>query len=177
MWHRLLPHVAKRLPALDGARYDGYTVSSGEWFVPFGVRCLTYPLFWTIGRACLPPHTLSVLHARLHASRGRARAALWLLNASCWAYSLLRLQTGGTNFFTSATPNVWASRLPRSHELHYEGVEEVRAQGGGAGPLDEQQRPIREEHEEGDRRDERDQDHIYMFVIYISHVYIYVSGL
>ena len=117
VWHRLLPHVAKRLPALDGARYDGYTVSSGEWFVPFGVRCLTYPLFWTIGRVCLPPHTLSVLHARLHASRGRACAALWLLNASCWAYSLLRLETGGTNLFTSATPNVWASRLPRSLEM------------------------------------------------------------
>ena len=112
VWHE----VAALLPALSGAKFDGLTWSSGEWFLPFGVRALTYPFFYAVGVALLPIPVLLDLQTRCAAS-AFTRRCMWLANGACWIYSCVRLRLGETNLFTSASADVWLSRMPMQLEM------------------------------------------------------------
>lgn len=103
-------------PSLSGARYDGLTWSSGEWFLPIGVRCLTFACFYAFGALVLPLPWLLELRRRCAASAG-AQATVWLANVASWVYSLERLRLAGTNLVVSASPDEWWRRLPMHVEM------------------------------------------------------------
>ena len=99
-----------------GANFEGITWSSGEWFVPFGVRCFTSAPFFVLGTYFLTPSAILEMHAA-------AWSSCWFkhliapLNIACCAYSLFRLELRDQLHFHSATPADWLSRLPRHVEL------------------------------------------------------------
>ena len=99
-----------------GANFEGITWSSGEWFVPFGVRCFTSTPFFVLGTYFLRP-------AAILEMREAAWSSCWFkhlvvpLNLACCVYSLFRLELRGQLQFHSALPAVWLSRLPQHLEL------------------------------------------------------------
>ena len=115
IWHAIVA-VA---PGLSGARYDGLTWSSGDWFVPLGVRNLSYPVFFAFGVVVCPTSALLALRQRCTSisSLCGSQAWLWLLNGCFWAYSMQRLRLGGTNLFASAGLATWFARLPQQLEM------------------------------------------------------------
>ena len=112
VWHAIFAAA----PALSGARYEGLTWSSGEWFVPIGVRNVTYIVFFAFGIVACPLPRLIFWrrHCDAHLS---SRACVWAVTACCTAYSVTRLQLGSTNMFLSADLGVWVARLPRQLEM------------------------------------------------------------
>ena len=119
IWHAIVAVAPAALSGqLSGARYDGLTWSSGDWFVPLGVRNLSYPVFFAFGVVVWPTDTLLSLRRRcasFSSSRccGGSHAWLWLLNGCFWAYSMQRLRLGGTSFFASAGVATWLARTPQ----------------------------------------------------------------
>ena len=99
-----------------GANFEGITWSSGEWFVPFGVRCFTSVPFFVLGTYYLTPSAIMEMHAA-------AWSSCWFkqlivpLNIACCAYSLFRLELRDQLHFHSASPANWLNRLPRHVEL------------------------------------------------------------
>ena len=99
-----------------GANFEGITWSSGEWFVPFGVRCFTSVPFFVLGTYYLTPSAIMEMHAA-------AWSSCWFkqlivpLNIACCAYSLFRLELRDQLHFHSASPANWLNRLPRHAEL------------------------------------------------------------
>jgi len=112
LWHAVVAIV----PALSGAAFDGLTWSSGEWFLPVGVRDFTYPFFFAFGAVVCPLPVLLALRQRC-SSLPWLRAVIWVLNVCCWMYSIERLRLGGTNLFTSSTVQIWLGRLPQQLEM------------------------------------------------------------
>ena len=99
-----------------GANFEGITWSSGEWFVPFGVRCFTSAPFFVLGTYFLTPSAILDMHAAAWSSCWFKRLVA-PLNIACMLYSLFRLELRDQLHFHSATPADWLSRLPRHVEL------------------------------------------------------------